>query len=155
MRKVIFIFFIAILSFPNILWAVDPIIGTWKCTSPGHPDLKEETHIYREVEGDMIELSAAQISKDGSSNSFRTIWPKEGGIVKSLSGEFKEGRLYIEVLDESNNWYLFIIRNGRQHIMYHKIVSEDGKTLTMIFKANGPDGKVEIEGKDFYKKVEN
>ncbi len=152
MRKVIL--FLVILSLPGTLWAADPIIGTWKCTSPGHPDLKEEIHIYREVEGDMIELIANQILKDGSSKSFRTIWPKEGGIVKSLSEEFKEGRLYVELLDEPGNWYLFILRNGRQGTMYHKIVSEDGKTLTMIFKTTTSDGK-QYNGKDVYKKVEN
>jgi hypothetical protein len=154
MRKILLLLIIFSL-YSTTLWASDPIIGTWKLESTGDPRLKESTDIYREVEGEMIEYSSAQIYKDGSSHPINTIWPKEGGVVKNLLGEFPAGRLYVEVKVDPGNWYVFIMRNGRQHVMYHKIVSEDGKTLTMTLKANGSNGEVEVEGKSVYKKVEN
>ena len=55
MRKVIL--FLVILSFPTILWAADPIIGTWKLNvekSKGTEGMdspaKEITYVYRETD---------------------------------------------------------------------------------------------------------
>jgi hypothetical protein len=47
MRKVIFLL-ITILSFPTILWAADPIIGTWKLNvEKSTVPHKEYTDIYK------------------------------------------------------------------------------------------------------------
>ena len=126
MRKVILLLII-ILSLPNTLWAADPIIGTWKLniekSKTNRPadeqNLKEEINIYSEIEGDMMELSATAILKDGSSDSSKWTWPREGGIAKCISRTIPEELLYVEILLETGHWYVSIISYGRQIASYN------------------------------------
>ena len=70
MRTIIFTLFI--LSFPGTIWAVDPIVGVWKTDlekssfPADQQGIKEDINTYREIEGDLIELSIKTINPDGS-----------------------------------------------------------------------------------------
>lgn len=85
---------IGVLSIAAVAAAADPMIGTWSLNvsrsafSPAvaarlGPPPKQQTEIYREIEGNQIEFSSTQTQADGSSASFKYIWPApEGGAVK-------------------------------------------------------------------------
>ena len=70
MRTIIFTLFI--LSFPGTIWAADPIVGVWKTDlekssfPADQQGIKEDINTYREIEGDLIELSIKTINPDGS-----------------------------------------------------------------------------------------
>ena len=146
MRKIIF-FLIIFFSLTNTVWAADPIIGTWKLNIeksilPGdQKSIKEDINIYREIEGNLMELTISTIFEDGSTDSSKWTWPKEGGIAKCLSKTLTEGLLYVEGYVEQGHWFAIITMNGSQVGLYHKIISEDGKTMTQTFKGVDEKGK--------------
>jgi hypothetical protein len=143
MRKIIFILFI--FTFPGTLWAADPIIGTWKTnleksTFPADQQgIKEDINTYREIEGDLIELSIKTINPDGSLYTALWTWPKQGGFAKVLSRTLDEGVIYVQTLIEPGHWCVNIMKDGKQIARYHKIVSKDGKTMrqTLIGDKDG------------------
>ena len=92
MRKAMLL--LAVFGLVGSLWAADPIIGTRRLNLAkskfvqGAPKEqtntvrraapKEFTEIYREIDGDLIELTAT----DGSSNPEKFTFPKQGAINK-------------------------------------------------------------------------
>jgi len=132
---------LALLGLTSSLWAADPIIGTWKLKSSNDENLKESVNAYREIEEDMIELSDKDILNDGSSETSKWVWPKEGGIVKCISSKIEEELLFVEILVEPGHWYVSIMANGRQVAMYSKEISPDGKTLKQTHKGINEQGK--------------
>lgn len=147
MRKFIFLL-IFLFSLPNILWAADPIIGTWKLniTKSSFPDdqkkMKEDINVYSETEGGLMELSISTVFEDGSVDSGRWEWPREGGIAKCLSKTLPEGLQYVEGYVEPGHWFAIITQNGNQVGLYHKIISKDGKTMTQTYKGIDEQGNV-------------
>jgi hypothetical protein len=145
MRKIILI--LLIFSFPGTLWAADPIIGAWKTNieksslPADQQGIKEDINAYREIEGDLIELSIKTINPDGSLYTALWTWPKQGGFAKCLSRTIPEGLLYDEVLVESGHWIVSITQDGRQIALYHKIVSKDGKTMRQTWTGIDKAGK--------------
>jgi hypothetical protein len=117
MRKVIFLL-ITILSFPTILWAADPIIGTWKLNvEKSTVPHKEYTEIYKEVGQDQIELTRFGIYGFGTKFNEKLTWPRQGGVV------VLEGK-----------WWIL-----------HKVISEDGKTMYMTNNRYDPQGNPIVE----------
>ena len=147
MGKAIF-FLIIFTLLSNTVWATDPIIGTWKLNyeksklnqSADEQNSKEEINVYRETEDNKIELATTTLLKDGSTESSKWIWPKEGGVAKCVSRKIPENMLYVEIVVEPGHWYVPIMRDGRKVSMYHKKVSKDRKTLTQTLKGLGRDG---------------
>lgn len=146
MRKIIFLLVI-LLTLPDTLRAADPIIGTWKTniekiTAPdGEKKIKEEITTYREIEGGLIELAASTVYEDGTAESNKLVWPKEGGVVKFLSTALPEEMLYIEVLVEPGHWFASITRDKKQIGLYHKVVSRDKKTMMQVYTGLDNNGK--------------
>ncbi|MCF7763262.1 MAG: hypothetical protein K9N62_06275 [Verrucomicrobia bacterium] len=117
--------------------AADPIIGTWKLkvaastfsTAMQAVPPKELTEVTREIEGGRIELAQHGIQKDGASVTFRATFPKQGGAVTIMEGEELEGgMIFIETLLSPGQWVVTSLRNGKQVIVRHKVISADGKT---------------------------
>ena len=137
MRKIILI--LLVFSFPGTLWAADPIIGTRKTNleKSSLPDeqqgIKEDINTYREIEGDLIELSIKAINPDGSLYTAKWTWPKQGGFAKCLSRTLDEGVLYVQTLIETGHWCVCIMKDGKQTARYQKMVSKDGKTMRQTF----------------------
>lgn len=144
MRKIILTLFI--LSFPGTLWAADPIIGIWKTNlekssfPAGQQGIKEDINTYREIEGDLIELSIKTINPDGSLYTALWKWPKQGGFAECLSRTLEEGVIYVQTLIEPGHWCTCIMKNGVQIARYHKIVSKDGNTMRQTLTGS-KDGK--------------
>ena len=143
MRKIILL--LLVFSFPGTLWAADPLIGTWKTNieksslPADQQGMKEDINTYREIEGDLIELSISTIQEDGSLYTAKWIWPKEGGFAKCLSRTLDEGVLYVQTLLEEGHWCVCIMKDGKQIARYHKVVSKDGKTMRQTL--TGMDGE--------------
>ena len=146
MRKIMFLLII-FLALPNILWAADPIVGTWKTNlkksaiSDGQRKIKEEISIYREIEGGLMELAASTVYEDGTAEYNKLVWPKEGGIVNFLSVKLPEEMLYVEVLVEPGHWYASITEDKKQIGLYHKVVSKDKKTMMQVYTGHDDNGK--------------
>ena len=123
---------------PTTLWAADPIIGTWKLNAEksktnrpaDEQNLKEETAIYSGIDEDMIELFGTTTFKDGSSDSSKWTWPREGGIAKCMSRTIPVDLLLVELLLDPGQWCVSRMSRGRQIASYNKVVSKDGKTMT-------------------------
>ena len=136
---------LAFFGLAGSLWAADPLIGTWKTNiekssfPANQQGIKEDINTYREIEGDLIELSIRTIQPDGSLYTAKWTWPKQGGFAKCLSRTLDEGVIYVQTLIEPGHWCVCIMKNGRQTARYHKIVSKDGKTMkqTLIGSRDG------------------
>ena len=152
MRKAMLL--LTVFSLAGSLWAADPIIGTWKLNiaksksrTGGDVTAKERTDVYREIEGNQIEWTRTETRADGSLSSSRLIWPQQGGIVtlilpgKEPVTKTPDGESMIETLIEPGKWYVTRLRDARQRSVYHKIVSSDGKTLSVIVKGHDEQGK--------------
>ena len=144
MRKILFILFV--LSFHVNLWAADPLIGMWKTNlekssfPADQQGIKEDINTYREIEGDLIELSIKTINPDGSVYTALWTWPKEGGFAKVLSRTLDEGIIYVQTHIDEGHWCVNIMKDGKQIARYHKIVSKDGKTMKQSL-IGSKDGK--------------
>ena len=144
MRKMVLV--LLVFSFPAVLWAADPIIGTWKTNlekssfPADQQGIKEDINTYREIEGGLIELSIKTINPDGSLYTALWTWPGQGGIAKVLSRPPGEGIVYVQTHIDPGHWCVNIMENGEQIARYHKVVSKDGKTMTQTLTGT-IDGK--------------
>ena len=146
MRKIMFLLVI-LLALPDTLWAADPIIGTWKtnleksAASDGEKKIKEEICIYREIEGGLVELDASTVYEDGTAESSKWAWPKEGEVAKCVTKTLPEEMLYVEVLVGPGHWFASITMDKKQIGLYHKEVSKDKKTMNQVYTGLDDNGK--------------
>jgi hypothetical protein len=122
--------------------AADPIIGTWKLNvsrSKGSP-YKEQMEVYREVQGNQIELTVTSTGIAGESRSLLQTFPAQGGVVKVLRGD-RQGRFEIETLIAPGEWCMSSLQDGKQQVIRHKIVSKDGREMRTIIKGVDLQGK--------------
>lgn len=89
---------------------------------------KAVIEVLREISGGRIELSQKGIQGDGSRVTFRITYPAKGGVVKILDGPGTEGFMFVETLVSPGNWYVTVLRDGKQVFLRHKVVNADGKT---------------------------
>ena len=149
-RLVISILLLTTVSLPSILWAADPIIGTWKLNvekSSGTEGMdspaKEIIWVYREIDSGLIEIDQKRVFMDNTSDSDVLTFPAQGGVA--LSKDMPEGISFFEVYLGPGEWCGVYIEDGKQVVTRHKIVSDDGKTLTQTIRAiDDGDGPVEI-----------
>jgi hypothetical protein len=145
MRKAML--FLAIFALAGLLWAADPIIGTWKLNtakstfaSNAPPPPKEQSEAYRYLSTGEIELTYKSIEKDGSSVLLVLTWPAQGGTVKIIKGDLPKSISWIETLI-AGEWYATQLQDGKQAYTRHKIISKDGKILRQSFRSTDAQGK--------------
>ena len=143
---------VLVFTLASVTMAADPIIGTWKLNitqSKFSPVLqalqkkytrKERTENYRVDEKDRIVLSTNTILTDGSSLVGGAIWPAQGGMVIVHDPPVADTS-QVETLIEPGNWYVTIVKNGKQDMVIHKTISKDGKVLRQTFTGTDPAGK--------------
>lgn len=154
MRKTLL--FLAFCGFAASLWAEDPSVGTWKLNiakSKFAPSteaaVKEEMSIIREV-GDQWEITFTGKRVDGSSTSLKATRPRQGGVVKFLTGGSEgDNEQSFDTVVELGDWYHTSLQNGKQVAVIHGIVSKDGKTMRQITKGIDEKGKP-YEGIEVY-----
>jgi hypothetical protein len=141
MRKVMLL--VAVFGFSHLLWAADPIVGTWKSNvSKSKPAtigdwMKEATVVFREV-GDQFEFDLKGTLINGSSISQKGNRPLVGGVIKVQPPNAKGISAYVTVIGPGDA-YVTTLNNGKQTVVDHYVVSKDGKTLTV--QTIGTDAK--------------
>ncbi len=143
MRKAILL--LAVFGLAGSLWAADPIIGTWKLNIAKSKNLSSlpvmvQMEIYREVNGDDIELAIRGKRADGSPLSYQIIFPRQGGQVRYPQA-VEEGRSEVQLLIAPGNWTVTWMQNGRQVLLRNKTVSKDGQTMRQALKGVNAEGK--------------
>ena len=121
----------------------DPLIGTWKLNvaksnywALQKATVKEVTGVYRELKDGQIEVAATGTRTEGSLISLKGTFPRQGGGTIA-----PEGMSYIVTVIDPYNFYLTILLNGKQVLMYHSTISKDGKIKRDQFKGIDDNGK--------------
>lgn len=146
MRKLMML--VVVFGLTGFLWAEDLSVGTWKLNiakSKFAPSteaaVKEEMAIIREV-GDQWEIAFTGKRVDGSSISLKATRPRQGGVVKFLTGGSEgDNEQSFDTVVEPGDWYHTSLQNGKQVAVIHGIVSKDGKTMRQITKGIDEKGK--------------
>ncbi len=131
----------------------DPIIGTWKLNvarsrfstvllkAKNETVPKEATEVYKEV-GDQIELTVANTMINGEQISGKYIWPRQGGVAKSQEDvPAFVGITIVQTLIAPGEWYATFLKDGKQFIVVHKVMSEDGMTMSLTSQGTDAEGK--------------
>lgn len=162
MPKSIFLLIIT-LCLPSTLWASDPFIGTWELNvakskfpaafleALGNAEPKQETIVIRELDDDELEVIITGTYTDGSLNSQRQLVPKQGGIVKYQKGGPPNGNYYVETKISEKEKYRTLIENGKQSIVMHTVISQDGKEMNLTIMGMDNQGKP-FEGLYFFER---
>ena len=131
--------------------AVDPIIGSWKLnisSSKISPVLrqmfkvappKQQTEVYRVTSDRQIELTGAFTGTDGSSLSSKVVFPAEGGIAQQTNSQ--PGESAVETRVSPREWYVTFMKDGKQTLTMHKVISTDGQTMRQTVAGVDSQGK--------------
>jgi len=144
MRKALLL--MTVLGFVGLLWAADPIVGSWKLNlakskfAPNDPAPKKQTEVYRETTPGQIELTYKNTQADGASNLLIISIPAQGGVNKRLRGD-NGGAMEVETLIAPGEWCMTRLKDGKQIASLHKLISKDGKTMTQRAAGKDAQGK--------------
>ena len=120
------------------LRAADPITGDWtldvRSSKFVQPAPKEQTETYRELASGDIEFVLTRVQQDGSSTSETLTWPAAGGAVHDSGGVLPKGLTIVDTLLGPGDWLVTQLVNGKQFSTIHKVISQDGKTMTQTIK---------------------
>lgn len=131
-KKVLSLITLAAVFFACPAFAADPVIGTWKLNtakskfSPG-AELKAGTRIYTEANG-LYTLDQKLTGADGKDKSLRSQY-RNGQEVKQPGGGASDATLAKKL--DANTWEFVLKKNGKVVGHVHRVVSADGKTLTV------------------------
>ena len=121
----------------------DPLIGTWNLNVAKsnywafwQATVWEASGTYRELGNGQIEVNATGTRLDDSSISFIGTFPRQGGGALAA-----EGMSYVVTVIDLYSFYLTILQDGKQVLMYESKISKDGKTKRDRFKGIDSSGK--------------
>ena len=136
----------AMLMFAGSLFAADPFAGSWvlhlsesKLAGP-YASLKTETLVIQE-QRDQLLIAAKVTLGDGSSSSLKETVAKRGGELKYTEGSPAIGVSRIAKRIDNRTLTLTTLRDGQEIQVAQNVVSKNGKSLRIIRKGTGPDGK--------------
>jgi peroxiredoxin len=135
------------LSMP--LRSADPWVGIWKFnpekskpSSALAANVSESLVTYREIDADTVEITSAQVLKDGSrSVGWRCTVPKSGGMQNYQQGSPGSGVTVVKTVIDNNTHHLTYLRDGKQLDMAAILLSEDGRTYTLSSKPGNAAGQ--------------
>lgn len=110
----------------------DPIIGTWKLNvakskfAPGG-ELTAGTRVYTESAG-LYTLEQKLTGKDGKERSGKATY-RNGQEVKQESSDLADTTMAKKI--DANTWDFDLKKGGKAVGHVHRVVSTDGKTLTV------------------------
>jgi hypothetical protein len=111
--------------------AADPIIGTWKLNVSkskfGDAPLKAGTRVYTESNG-LYTLELKQTGADGKEMSNSATY-RDGKEEKQAPGGATDATLAKKI--DANTWDFELMKDGKVVGHVHRVVSADGKTLTV------------------------
>jgi hypothetical protein len=142
MRKSVAMVFLAAALLSSVAMAADPVAGTWQLDvqkskfSPG-PAPQSGTRVYSES-ADGVTLDAKSIGTDGKETSLHTTY--KVGSNNSITGNPDADTLEAKSVN-ARIWNFRLMKNGKAVGTVHRVVSTDGKTLTVHNKGTHADGK--------------
>ena len=142
MRRIVAIAALSTLFVGANAFAADAVVGTWKLdvakstfsgTAP-----KSGTRVYAET-ADGTVLDQKTVGADGKENSMHTAI-KYDGKDYPVTGNPDAESVSAKVID-AHTTHFTMKRGGKVVGTVHRVVSADGKTLTVNNKGTHPDGK--------------
>lgn len=133
MKRVLSLITLAGVLFAGPALAADPIVGTWKLNvakskfSVGG-ELTAGTRVYAEVNG-TYSLEQKLTGKDGKERSSRSE-ARDGEDVKQSSSNAIADTIHAKKIDAST-WDFELKKDGKVIGHTHRVVSADGRTLTV------------------------
>ena len=132
MKKYLSFIVLATVLFAGPAFAADPIVGTWKLNvakSKFSPDreLTAGSRVYSEANG-LYTLDQKLTGADGKDRSFRTQY-RDGKDVKQAAGGPADTTHATKI--DANTWDFELKKDGQVVGHVHRVVSADGKTLTV------------------------
>jgi hypothetical protein len=141
MRRSMAVLFLGALLMSGVATAADPVAGSWQLDvqkskfSPG-PAPKSGTRVYTES-ADGVTLGAKTVGADGKEMALHTTY-KAGG-QNAVSGNPDADTLEAKSVN-AHVWNFRLMKNGKAVGSVHRVVSADGKTLTVHNKGTHGDG---------------
>ena len=112
-------------------FAADPIIGTWKLnvskTKFGDAPLKAGTRVYTEKDG-LYTLEQKVTGADGKETSSTATY-RDGKEERQAPGGAGDATVAKKI--DANTWDFELMKDGKVVGHVHRVVSADGKTLTV------------------------
>ena len=134
MKKLLSLIVLAAVFFASPAFAADPIVGTWKLNvakskfSAGAA-LTAGTRVYTEANG-LYTLDQKLTGADGKEISLR-IQYRDGKDVKDIAGPSGGADTTLAKKIDANTWDFDLKKDGKVVGHVHRVVSADGKTLTV------------------------
>jgi hypothetical protein len=132
MKKIVSMMMLATVLFAGPAFAADPIVGSWKLNvakskfSSGQ-ELKAGSRVYTEANG-VYTLDQKLTGADGKEISYRVQY-SDGKDMKQDSGGAVDTTHAKKV--DANTWDFDLKKDGKVVGHVHRVVSADGKTLTV------------------------
>jgi len=132
MKKILALVMLATALFAGPAFAADPIVGTWKLnvaksTFSSGQELKSGSRVYTEADG-VYTLEQKMSGADGKEMSYRVQYSDGKDMKQSMGGALDT--THAKKLD-ANTWDFDLKKDGKVVGHVHRVVSADGKTLTV------------------------
>ena len=134
MKKVLSLIVLAAVFFASPAFAADPVVGTWKLNvakskfSAGAA-LTAGTRVYTEANG-LYTLDQKLTGADGKEISFQVQY-RDGTEVKQTTVGLAGTNMTLAKKIDANTWDFDLKKDGKVVGHVHRVVSADGKTLTV------------------------
>ena len=133
MKKLASSMMLTTLLVAGIAFAADPVVGTWKLNvekskfSAGH-ELKAASRVYSENDG-VYTLEQKLTGADGKETTATSQY-SNGKDVKQKEANGPADTVHAKKIS-ANNWTFELKKGGKVVGHVHRVVSADGKTLTV------------------------
>ena len=132
MKKILSFMTLATVLFAGPAFAADPIVGTWKLnvaksTFSSGQELKAGSRVYTEADG-VYTLDQKMAGADGKEMSYRVQYSDGKDMKQSMGGGLDT--THAKKID-ANTWDFDLKKDGKVVGHVHRVVSADGKTLTV------------------------
>jgi hypothetical protein len=133
-KKLLSLILLAAVFFASPAFAADPIVGTWnlnvaKSKFSAGAALTAGTRVYTEANG-LYTLDQKLAGADGKEISFR-IQYRDGTEVKETTAGLASTDTTLGKKIDANTWDFDLKKDGKVVGHVHRVVSADGKTLTV------------------------
>jgi hypothetical protein len=132
MKKIIPLMMLATVLFAGPALAADPIVGSWKLNAAkskfiSGQELTAGTRVYSEANG-VYTLDQKLMGADGKESSNRVQYSNGKDMKQSTGGP--ADTTHAKMVD-ANTWDFDLKKDGKVVGHVHRVVSADGKTLTV------------------------
>jgi hypothetical protein len=132
MKKILSLILLTTVLFAGPAFAADPIVGTWKLNVAkskfaSGQELKAATRVYSESNG-MYTLDQKMTSANGKETSYRAQYSDGKDVKQGTNGPADTSHA---TKVDANTWDFDLKKDGKVVGHVHRVVSADGKTLTV------------------------